>query len=168
MTNPRELLACIAESQIGTEEDASHSNRGAAIRKYKAATELDPDDSFPWCAAFIDWCIKRALELHQESYALQLLDRPRTAAAFGLERWAAQKASHGLVFHAGDPRTPVERGDLVVYSFSHCGIVTREPDHAGIFVAVEGNTNSQGGRDGYQVAQRLRALGLVRSFIAIT
>ena len=34
-------LASFAESQVGTQEDPAHQNRGAAILKYQHSTSLD-------------------------------------------------------------------------------------------------------------------------------
>lgn len=51
----------IAESQIGTEEfPGSESN--PAITKYFRATGLGghPDDSVPWCSAFVNWVMEQA------------------------------------------------------------------------------------------------------------
>lgn len=156
-----EILARTAESQIGTEERAQHDNRGAAIEKYQRATNLD-GTGWPWCAAFVDWCFKEAqMELPAVGNA------PSTAAAFGLISWGEE--NHLMVSRPGvTPNSAPRRGDIVVYAFSHCGIVTGTfPHRPGAFEAVEGNTNAQGGRDGYQVARRTRGLSAVRAFIRL-
>lgn len=146
-TNPLYCLAAIAESQIGTEEDSAHTNRGEAIRKYQAATELD-GQGWPWCAAFVDWCIAEAIRRFPDHIGIRMNERPTTAAAFGLQDWA-NHGEHGcIVFN--DPRKAA-RGDLIVYTFSHVGIVTGA-DGCGGLETVEGNANSQGGRDGFEVA----------------
>ena len=51
-------LAAIAESQIGTQEDEKHQNAGSAILKYQQATSL-AGQGWPWCAAFVDWCVEQ-------------------------------------------------------------------------------------------------------------
>jgi hypothetical protein len=58
-------------------------------------------------------------------------------------------------------------GDIVVYEFSHTGIVSRAGDRRYSFYAVEGNTNPGGGRDGYEVAERGRNYSSVRKFIRL-
>ena len=153
MNYPQSKIADIAESQIGTEEDAAHTNRGAAILKYQACTTLG-GQGWPWCAAFVDWCV-------DESGLMRDEDRPKTPAAFDLIHWGA---NHGCLILSPSRVIP-QRGDIVVYTFSHCGIVADvEP---GYVHAVEGNTNSQGGRDGYEVAKRLRAFSQIKALIRI-
>jgi hypothetical protein len=58
-------------------------------------------------------------------------------------------------------------GDIVVYEFSHAGIVSKDGDAAHDFYAIEGNTNPTGGRDGYEVAERGRKYSLVKKFIRL-
>lgn len=149
-------LASIAESQIGTCEDAKRTNCGEAIRKYQASDDYKPnaaDNGYPWCAAFVDWCVAQ----------LFVRQPPKTPAAFGLIEWG--KAVGCIVFgpQEGNP----QRGDIVVYAFSHCGIVTDFDINHKTFYAVEGNTNDQGGRDGYIVARRARNCASVKRFIRL-
>ena len=151
----REKLADIAESQIGTQEDSAHTNRGAAILKYQQATSLD-GQGWPWCAAFVDWCVEQSGLLSDNL-------RPKTASAFDLIDWG--KSSGCTVFYPGSVATP-QRGDIVVYAFSHCGIVA-DPGDGQTFAAIEGNTNEDGGRDGYEVARRVRSRGSVKAFIRL-
>ena len=58
-------------------------------------------------------------------------------------------------------------GDIVVYEFSHTGIVSGTGDRESSFYAIEGNTNPGGGRDGYEVAERGRNYSSVRKFIRL-
>lgn len=167
MSDPKIIipdLAAIAEGQIGTEERAQHDNRGAAIQRYQEATDLS-GTGWPWCAGFVDWCVARWLEqCAAGGFSLGQLQRPRTAAAFGLIGWARTQARQAVTVL--DPRVAPRRGDLVVYTFSHCGIVTA-PLAGGSFGAVEGNTDGDGGRDGHEVARRSRSLAKVRAFIRL-
>lgn len=153
-------LVAIARGEIGTEEDAAHSNRGESIRKYQAATSLG-GQGWPWCAAFVDWCVQQWAAQGGFAFA----EVPRTASAFGLITWAND--NHLQVFgpNEGDP-DPLP-GDIVVYNFSHTGIVSKVGDDTYSFYAIEGNTNPQGGRDGYEVAERGRDYTLVRKFIRL-
>jgi hypothetical protein len=128
--NPFQPLADIAASQLGTQEDSKHTNAGAAIAKYQHDTNLG-GQGWPWCAAFVDWCVHQFLLVPANAAIcdVPLGNRPRTAAAFGLRTWGLEnncrvfhpnnKDSHGL--------TPLP-GDLIVYTFSHCGIVSRAID----------------------------------------
>ena len=151
-----EALATVAESQIGTQEDAAHSNRGSAILKYQQATSLG-GQGWPWCAAFDDWCYETASAQVSAPYP-----RPQTASAFGEIDWAQSVGAKVFGPGGGTPR----RGDIVVYTFSHTGIVTGYTGGES-FSAVEGNTNDQGGSDGYEVARRTRNFGAVKAFIRL-
>lgn len=154
-------LAEIAATQIGTQEDAKHTNRGAAILKYQQATNLG-GQGWPWCAAFVDWCLQEFLARHI-SYAEHGLKRSQTAAAFGLIEWAKDQK---LELFNGVYQAP-QPGDIVVYKFSHCGIVADVNPQDRYFHAIEGNTNDAGSRDGYTVARKRRDYGQVRQFIRL-
>lgn len=156
-------LAGIAESQIGTQEDTKHTNRGDAILKYQRATNLE-GQGWPWCAAFVDWCVEQLYGKHPEFS--RRFPRPQTASAFGLLDWGRKVGC--LISMGGVPNNLFpKRGDLVVYNFSHCGIVADTGTGAGTFHAIEGNTNDAGGRDGYTVARKSRNLSAVKGFIRI-
>lgn len=152
-------LADIAESQLGTQEDTQHTNRGDAILKYQRATNLD-GTGWPWCAAFVDWCCEQFWANHPEF--ARKIPRPITAAAFGLIAWG--KAQGCKVFLPDSEHRPL-RGDIVVFTFSHCGIVATVA-HDG-FVSYEGNSNADGSRDGYAVVRHPRSFGIVKAFIRL-
>ena len=126
---------------------------------YQESTNLD-GQGWPWCAAFVDWCIEQYLKEAPNT----ALKRPQTASAYGLLDWGRSNGCR--VFTPNDKLLQAEPGDIVVYTFSHCGIVSKSPD-GGFFRAIEGNTNADGGRDGYEVAERLRGSGFVMSFIRL-
>ena len=161
MSNLNDLVE-IARKQLGTEEDPKHKNTGSSILKYQASTSL-AGQGWPWCAAFVDWCVQQfAKEDNKITHA------PRTPSAFGLIAWGND--NHFKVFDppigSPDDVTP-EPGDIVVYEFSHTGIVSKNGDPTHDFYAIEGNTNPGGGRDGYEVAERGRNYSSVRKFIRL-
>lgn len=168
MNNPFSPLADIAASQIGTQEDARHTNSGAAIAKYQHDTNLS-GQGWPWCAAFVDWCVHQFLLIPANAAicAVPLANRPRTAAAFGLRTWGQD--NNCLIFHpsnkSGHGLTPAA-GDLVVYTFSHCGIVSKSRS-AQTFEAIEGNSNDDGSRDGYAVVRKTRSILSVLCFVRL-
>jgi len=153
-------LVAIAKGEIGTEEDAAHTNRGGAIKKYQESTNLG-GQGWPWCAAFVDWCV----QVWATAGDFEVEKVPRTAAAFGLIDWA--EANHYQVFGANEGDPDPQPGDIVVYEFSHCGIVSKGEDGEFDFYAIEGNTNRSGGRDGYEVAERGRSYAAVKKFIRL-
>lgn len=161
MKDLNELVA-IARNEIGTEEDAKHQNEGSCIQKYQASTSL-AGQGWPWCAAFVDWCVQK----YAAEGGFDIVQVPRTPSAFGLITWGND--NHYTVFAPPIQAegTKPRPGDVVVYEFSHTGIVSREGDTAYDFYAIEGNTNPSGGRDGYEVAERGRPYSSVKKFVRL-
>jgi len=167
--NALENLVKIALSQVGVKESGGNNN-GPEVRKYQSATELKPA-SWPWCAAFTGWIIREWLKggENQEWLSLKALTpeqwRPKTAAAFGYISWAKDRpATTKILSRKAKPQV----GDLVVFDFSHIGIVVKVG--AKNFQCVEGNTNGRGMRDsksGDGVWLKTRTPSLVRNYIRI-
>jgi hypothetical protein len=164
-----EKLADIALSQVGVKEIGGN-NRGAKIREYQSATNLPPA-AWPWCAAYVDWCVSQWLTDKRNVKWLSLKVsspstwRPKTASAFGLLEWARKHPNTTTIL----PETAtVQRGDIVVFDFSHTGIVI---GGGKLFIqCVEGNTNGRGERDsesGDGVWLKRRNISLVRNYIRI-
>jgi hypothetical protein len=162
-------LANIALSQVGVKE-VGGNNCGKKIREYQAATNLTPA-AWPWCAAYVDWCLAEWIKDKENTKWLNLKTttpsqwRPRTAAAFGLIAWAQKHPNTTTIL----PETaPVQEGDIVVFDFSHTGIVV---GGGKLFIqCVEGNTNGRGERDsesGDGVWFKRRNVSLARCFIRI-
>lgn len=164
--NPRiAKLVEIAERELGKKE--TRNNVGKDVRKYQAATNLDPG-AWPWCAAFCAWTIERWLDDPANVRWLALKSttpakwRPKTALAYGFIKWAqARPATCTVLPDTAEPQP----GDLVCYDFSHIGIV--KESRGDKFVAIEGNTNGAGSRDGDGVYLKTRPRKLARCFIRI-
>ena len=152
-----------AKEEIGVSE-VDGTNCGPRVDEYKAATWLDPDKGWPWCAAFICWLIREALEKEDV-----LFQRPQTAGAWDFENWA-KKNDVGVVLNkpveAGE-KPYVRAGDIVVFRFSHIGLAIGEPTSNGYVSTIEGNTNGAGSREGGSVLEKSRHLSNVRSVIRI-
>jgi hypothetical protein len=162
-------LADIALSQVGVKEIGGN-NRGKKIREYQAATNLAPA-AWPWCAAFVDWCVAQWLNDKEVVSWLGLKTmtpskwRPRTAAAFGLIEWAKKRPNTTqVIYNTKAPKV----GDIAVFDFSHTGIVVATSKT--MFDCVEGNTNQRGTRDsdsGDGVWLKSRNYSLARCYIRI-
>jgi hypothetical protein len=158
-------LAKIAQSQVGVRE--SGSNSGDDIRKYQQTTSLEPD-RWPWCAAFVDWCIKEWLKDDEVIAWLGLKARtpeqwrPKTALAYGFLSWATGRPNTTAVL---SPNRQAQEGDIVVYTFSHVGIVVA--DNGESIKTIEGNTNGEGSRDGDGVYAKTRNKTLVKRYVRI-
>jgi len=150
-----DALADAAEAEVGTLEVGN--NGGKRIREYQGSTWLPPG-AWPWCAAFVCWCYRAAMER-----AAPGIDRPRTAGAWDFERWARDEGAALM-----KPPGYAKRGDIAVYTFSHIGIVTRDQGRGdGSIHTVEGNTNKAGDREGDGVFRKIRPLSKIRSLIRI-
>jgi len=165
------LLAQIAEKEIGKKETKGR-NLGPAVRKYQAATTLEPG-AWPWCSAFCAWALEQWLADPENVKWLALKSttpakwRPKTALAYGFIAWAkARPATCTILSDTTEPQA----GDLVCYDFSHIGIVKRSIGDK--FEAIEGNTSgmrSDGtpSREGDGVYMKVRPRSLARCFIRI-
>lgn len=167
-------LADIAEKQIGDQEDKPHRNTGAALDKYFAADAYRPagkDEGYPWCASFVSWCVQQFMSTVIGRRWFARLTLPHLARAFDFEPWGKKQGA--LIFKPGEAvfgsvRWP-QRGDIVIYTFSHVGIVAAaSQEGARFFTAIEGNSNADGGRDGYAVVRHARTFSKVRCFIRLT
>jgi hypothetical protein len=157
---PKKMVS-LAREEIGVSE-VDGSNCGPRVDEYKAATWLDPDKGWPWCAAFICWLVREAIEGEDIKFK-----RPRTAGAWDFENWAKQQDGKGV-----DLRKPsnedIKAGDIVVFTFSHIGLAVKDIDSSGYVVTIEGNTNGAGSREGGSVLEKKRHVSKIRSRIRIS
>jgi hypothetical protein len=155
-----EKMVALAREEIGVSE-VDGTNCGPRVDEYKAATWLDADKGWPWCAAFICWLVREAIEGEEIKFK-----RPRTAGAWDFENWAKQQVANGI-----DLRKPtnedIKAGDIVVFSFSHIGLAVKDIDSSGYVVTIEGNTNGAGSREGGSVLEKKRHVSKIRSRIRI-
>lgn len=152
-----------ARNEIGTEE-VDGSNCGPRVNQYKAATNLPPEKSWPWCAAFVCWCVQQAF-LRTGLKDREGFKRPRTAGAWDFENWSRKQddSTQTKKPHNGD----IKAGDIVIFTFSHIGIAVEDAAD-GQVVTVEGNANSEGSNEGGGVFLLRRKLSQIRSRIRFT
>ncbi len=156
-------LVKLALKEVGTEE-IDGTNCGPRVNAYKAATNLDPTESWPWCAAFICWLVREALASTGVPQTATF-KRPTTAGAWAFESWSRNQdnTTNTKKPHDGD----IKPGDIVIFSFSHIGIAISEPQ-LGHIETVEGNTDTAGSREGGGVYRKTRKLSQIRSRIRFT
>lgn len=156
---PQKMVA-LAREEIGVSE-VDGTNCGPRVDEYKAATWLDADKGWPWCAAFICWLVREAIDGEDVKFK-----RPRTAGAWDFENWAKQQVVNGV-----DLRKPtnedIKAGDIVVFTFSHIGLAVKDIDSSGYVTTIEGNTNGAGSREGGSVLEKNRHVSKIRSRIRI-
>ena len=150
-----EAVAAIAESQVGVRE--TKKNGGAKIAEYQRATWL-PVGPWAWCAAFVCWCVRAAMGADRYTFP-----RPETAGAWDFEKWCL--SVDDSVKLRKPHKNDIRRGDIVIFSFSHIGIVVADIDEDGMVLTVEGNTNPDGVREGDGVYRKKRHASKIRSVI---
>ena len=152
----------LAAGEVGVEE-IDGTNCGPRVNEYKAATNLPPAESWPWCAAFICWLLREAMKACGGPYTFQ---RPVTAGAWDLENWSrGQDLSTQTKKPAGGDIQP---GDIVCFTFSHVGLAVSAPDADGYVRTIEGNTDAAGSREGGGVFRKTRHVSKIRSRIRLT
>lgn len=142
IADPIRALIVEARRYLAEREQPAGSNRSTRIDYWLAETGAPL--GAPWCAAFVAAVGRQALGAAWPV--------PRTASVEQIVQWAALKQA---IFP--DPT----RGDLLVIRFTglgrfaHVGIVT----DTGVdrFNTIEGNTNTDGSREGYGVFARQRS-----------
>ena len=153
----------IACREIGVEE-IDGTNCGPQVNEYKAATNLPPKESWPWCAAFVCWVVKKAME-SSEIAESATFKRPRTAGAFDFENWSKRQGAETQTKR--DPGDDVKAGDIVIFKFSHIGIAV-EDANGNTVACVEGNTDADGSREGGGVFRKTRKLSQIKTRIRFT
>ena len=166
ITSPQSLLADIAAKYIGVRETGDNqAGTSKILQEIFAADDLrltsTTTDGYPWCAAFVSYCTQ---QLIKQSASFFGITAPREASVSRfLNTWAeAQKC---IIFDAKSELYQPCKGDIVVFTFSHIGIV--ESVHGNAFESIEGNTNSSGSREGVEVARKNRSLRIARAFIRL-
>jgi hypothetical protein len=164
MINPRKILVQVAASQIGVRETSR--NAAPELVKYWQATTYPEGmaDRQPWCAAFVAWVVFEGMK-REPLLAVGDKTRPRSAAVKDWVPWALKPAHGCVVFGPADPKYKPEPGDLVVFKFSHIGVV--ELGNGRMVQTIEGNTDDEGAREGVRVCRRARKLSECKSFIRL-
>lgn len=162
--NFSKLLVEIARKEIGVREDPIDSNKGKRVQEYQATTWLE-GTGWPWCAAFICFLIKEAMEQYDEEVKF---NRPRTAGAWDFEKWALERSGgkdSGVILIK--PPKIILAGDILIYTFSHIGLAETDESRNAV-EAIEGNTDTSGSREGGGVYDRIRRKDQIRSVIRIS
>lgn len=166
MNTPKlpQALIQVAIAEVGVEE-VNGTNCGPRVDQYKASTWLNPKVGWPWCAAFVCWCIREALTITGIKET-KTFKRPRTAGAWDFENWSREQdnSTHTRKPHRND----IQAGDIVIFKFSHIGIALSAPDAKGNVKTVEGNTDGAGSREGGAVLRKTRNVSQIRSRIRFT
>jgi hypothetical protein len=148
-----ERIIAIATSQIGVQEIPKGSNSGPEIDQYLKSVGLGK--GYAWCMAFVYWCVEK-------SCTEQGVANPLLKTAGVLRQWNERPSLR---------QKQPQAGDIFIMDFGkglgHTGIVTKVLFNNRI-ETIEGNTNSQGSREGQEVAKRIRTISSCKGFLRPT
>lgn len=145
-----------AESMVGvreTYENGKWTNWGPEVKEFLFAAGLTKPA--PWCAAFINWCGEQAAYDHGVISPLEKVKIQAYVQSYA--DWAEAKSR----FISAEDTGP---GDLFVLyypslkRFAHIGFVMEVNEDEAWFTTIEGNTNDDAVREGYEVAKRRRTI----------
>lgn len=146
----------IAESQLGVQEIPKNSNAGADVEKYLKSVKLGK--GYAWCAAFVYWCVNEAAKSIG-------VTNPLVCTAGVLNLWNKMPVDFKFT------KNP-KRGDIFIMDFGkgagHTGFVTGVSN--GRIQTIEGNSNDEGSREGYEVCRRPngRNISSIKGFIRLS
>ncbi len=144
----------VAKTQIGLEEIPKGSNWGVNVKKYLASVGID----FPasWCMAFVYFCVSEACKANGSKNSLV-----KTGGV--LNQWSNVNSALKV-------KTP-QPGDIFNMDFGgghgHTGFVEKvEGDR---IQTIEGNSNADGSREGYEVCRKPggRPISSIKGFIRV-
>jgi uncharacterized protein (TIGR02594 family) len=140
----------VALTQLGVHEDPGNKNTGPQVNEYLKSVGLNP--GYSWCMAFVYWCFKQA--------AVQLaVDNPMAKTAGVMDQWNRRRLHYGQMH-------PMP-GDVFIMDFGkglgHTGLVEKADDK--YIYTIEGNSNDEGSREGYEVCKRRRTTEKIKGYL---
>lgn len=152
----------VAITQIGQKEDPIGSNSGVMVDAYLKSVGLDPGAA--WCQAFLYWCYDAATKaLSATGHGTEgvTIVNPVVRTAGVLDCWNRTAANKKIMALEAKSRPElVSPGNQIFFkdgeTTGHTGIVEKVIGQD--IYTIEGNTNSDGGREGYEVLRKLRKL----------
>lgn len=151
MTELAKQTIISAITQLGVEEVPKGSNAGTDVEKYLASVGLGK--GYSWCMAFVYWNVLQACKK---------LAIPTPLLKTG-----------GVLAQYNNPKnhksTAPQQGDIFIMDFGkgtgHTGIVEYVLNDT--IHTIEGNTNDNGSREGYEVCRRVRKIASIKGYIRI-
>ena len=135
-------------------------NKGPWVRLYMQGNE---GSDWPWCAGFVSFILKQACKSLNVS--------PPIKTSFSCDSLAASAKERGLFLKESEAKQEkaIAPGSLFLdrrtpMDWVHTGIVFSAEDD--VFHTIEGNTNDDGDREGYEVCRRIRNYG-AKDFILL-
>jgi hypothetical protein len=157
LEDPGLSVVAVAQAHLLAQpREVGGQNRGPWVRLYMNGRE---GPNWPWCSGFATYVVRQALG--------EVGERWRT---FSCDTLAIRAKAQGKFIDAGEMSEGLGPGSLFLIRLDpedwiHTGIVTRVgAEH---FETIEGNTNDEGHREGYEVCARVRAFNERTDFILL-
>jgi hypothetical protein len=152
MTPLAEKSLQFAKTQLGVCEIPKGSNAGPHVEGYLRSVGLGK--GYAWCMAFVYWNVQTATDVLS-------VKNPLKKTAGVMDQWNYLDNKKSAI---------PEVGDIFIMDFGkglgHTGFVEKLLPN-GKFQTIEGNTNDDGSREGYEVARRIRTVSQMKGFIRI-
>lgn len=139
----------IAQGEIGKCEIPKGSNSGPDVDKYLASVDIHTPA--PWCMAFVYWCFVRA------------------CVALGVNNPLLKTGSCAAQYNSRARYlvSSPQPGDIGFLDFGNGKwhvffIETVEHD---VVHTIDGNTNQDGSRDGYEVERKIRSRARIKGYL---
>jgi len=152
-----ELAVLTAIGELGVTEDAARTNKGEA-KKYQDAVGLPKNVGYAWCMAFVYWCYKQACDKYKVSNLVV-----KTAGV--LECWRLTPYPKMTVEQVRQNPKAIKPGDQFIMKIGtkgegHTGLIEKVVVTGAVIAlhTIEGNTNDEGSREGYEVCRRQRKI----------
>lgn len=154
-TTLSQRILSIAQSQLGYAEEPKGSNKGKHIEKYLASVGLP--GGYAWCMSFVYWCVNEACKESK-------ITNPLVKTGGVMHQWNSIDKKYKV--------TSPKPGDIFIMDFGkgagHTGFVTKVEN--GRIFTIEGNSNDEGSREGYEVCRKPggRKFETIKGYIRIT
>ena len=142
----------VATSQLGVQEIPKGSNAGKSVEAYLNSVGLTK--GYSWCMAFVYWCAnKSSKELGKTN--------PLSKTGGVLKQWNLRP-----LLQVKEPQP----GDIFIIDYGkglgHTGIIEKVVGNT--LHTIEGNTNDEGSREGYEVCRRTRQKNDMKGYLRIS
>lgn len=146
----------IALKNNGIEEMPRGSNGGPDVDVYLRSVGLGT--GYAWCMAFVFYCVNKAAKQCNAT-------NPLVKTGGVIEQWNRCTLRHLTNRDAA----VLKPGDIFIMEFGggtgHTGFVLKVEGQ--VVYTIEGNTNEDGSREGYEVAKRVRPLSSFKGFLQL-
>lgn len=161
--NIRDYIIYYADQHLKNKPRELRSNEGPWVRSYLDGNEGKP---WAWCMGFVQAIMDMAYTSRNKKFTSVI---PLSYSCQDVGKSAAKK---GYLLRnkdaVSDPST-IKKGDIfLMYStlksrYHHTGIVESVEGH--LIHTIEGNTNDEGSRDGYEACRRVRDFTAYQTYL---